>query len=54
MSTINRDSDSTSGKDDRAGGLTLGHPRLALIWLTAVVLASLVPFASWLTGHVSR
>lgn len=54
MSTINRDTDSTSGKDGRAGGLTLRHPRLALIWLAAVVLASLVPFVSWLVGHVSR
>jgi hypothetical protein len=51
---IHRDSASVSGKDDSAGGLTLGRPRLALIWLAAVVLTSLVPLANWLAGHVSR
>lgn len=49
-----RDSASASGKDDREGELTLGSPRLALVWLAAVVLASLVPLASWLSSHISR
>ena len=51
---IHRDSASTSGKEDPVGDLTLDRPRLALIWLAAVVLASLVPFASWLAGHLAR
>ena len=53
-STNQPDSGSTLGKDDRIGQLTLGRPRLVLLWLAAVVLASLVPVASWLAGHVAR
>ena len=51
---IYRDSASTSGKENPVGELTLDHPRLGLTWLAAVVLASLVPFASWLAGHLAR
>jgi hypothetical protein len=53
-SMIHRDSASTFGKEDPVDELTLDRPRLALIWLAAVVLSSLVPFAGWLAAHLAR